>query len=165
MKWKNGGENNMIEKVGFNISLVILRNKAGLGAAILLHKVQEGVYELPNAFLGATDTPDTLAKSILETVTLDGQQESLSPSVLFGEPNRDPAGHNIAQLYVAQMQSEAELKDTKANSDYIWFTTTSHDTKVDLSTDNTTIILYRDGRATGDAVLALDHSQMLTTIF
>lgn len=155
----------MIEKVGFNVSLVVLRNQLEIGATILLHRVQEGVYELPNAFLGATDTPDMLAESILETVTLDGQQEGISSSTVFGDPNRDPSGHNLAQMYIAQMRSDAERKSDESDSDYVWFTITSHEAKVDISTDDTTIILYRDGRVTGDAVLVLDHSQMLTTIF
>lgn len=164
MKWKNGGKN-MIEKVGFNVSLVVLRNQLEVGATILLHRVQEGVYELPNAFLGATDTPNMLAESILETVSLDGQEEGISPSTVFGDPNRDPSGHNLAQMYIAQMRSDAERKKDESDSDYVWFIITSHEARVDISTDDTTIILYRDGRVTGDSVLALDHSQMLTTIF
>lgn len=155
----------MIEKVGFNITLLPLRYRPETGGMVLLHRVQEGVYEIPNAFLGATDTPEMTAHSVLEELGLDGQEESISASTIFGEPSRDPSGHNVAQFYVAQMKQDAERKKDETDSDYIWFVATSHEAKVDLSTDDTTIILYRDGRITGDATLALDHSNMFTTIF
>lgn len=122
--------------------------------------VEETVYTLPYTHMSVTENGDQCVDRLIDSLGATEQLVSKVQSGAFTSVNRDPEQRTIGILYVSQLADESELEVENGE----WFTCSSEPTKVVLSTETKTIIAYRDGRAIGDATLALDHTTMITSV-
>lgn len=143
---------------------------------IALIEVEEGKYILPTSLLEDTETSVEAAKRIVDTQVAkplknEEQEEQaviLEKSAIYeigvlGEAFTEPARketRTIAIMHTVQLLDNL----TETIEGCKLFKMYSEESRVILTTDDETIVLYRDGRATGDSELLYDHYKMVTTI-
>lgn len=92
--------------------VVLVRRPAPGGACrhlvLLVERAREpfaGAWALPGGFVDYGEDPDTaIAREIQEETGLDGLP--LRQFRVFGQPDRDPRGHTVTIVYVAELVGE-----------------------------------------------------------
>lgn len=135
---------------------------------IALIKEDEGKYSLPTTFLGNEETStDAVKRIITEQVVTEELAGGTDPihgigaiAEAYTSPTRVPDQRVIGIVHVVQLIDNLE----EAVDGCTFFRAEVEEKRVLLSTDEETIVLYRDGRVTGDAELVKDHASMVTAI-
>lgn len=158
-----------MELKSYPIEVIVLANmyngEIGRGF-IALEKLGEGKYSLPTTYLGEEEDSKTAVERLVkeQICSLEAPIFSeVAPSgATFTNPNRTQDERKVAILHPIQMVDNIAKEDVKEG--YVFFQADHQEKRVTLSTDEETIILYRDGRITGDAELVNDHAQMITGV-
>lgn len=135
---------------------------------VALIKVEGGKYILPTTPLGGTETStEAVKRMITEQVVTADMVEGDDPIFGIGavgeaytNPNRKEDGRVVCIVHAVQLVDN--IKESLEGCTF--FRAESEERRVILSTDDETIVLYRDGRVTGDAELLYDHAFMVTAI-
>jgi len=135
---------------------------------VALIKQEDGKYTLPVSPLGESETSnEAIERMIPEQVVTADMVDGDSPihgvgavGEAYTKPDRMADGRVVGIVHAVQLVDN--IKESLEGCTF--FRCESEERKVTLSTDDETIILYRDGRVTGDAELLYDHAFMVTAI-
>lgn len=156
-----------VNKYRVEVTAVVLHmEEEGLPTRIALTDLGEGLYALPTVDLEPTEEEqDAVKRAVVDYVADESNIVSTFHSNTYAGVNRVEDERVIALLNVVNFIPGEMAKTDPEKQNATMFKATSEESKVILSTETETVILYRDGRVMGDMDLAKDHATMLLALF